>query len=191
MPDSNVRLTVPAASRLTTWCQRQFAQRLAGALGQPSWASTRKAAAYWLDHRACLNHARVLAYRSPCREDPAAPLILRISMNLHAADHPGRIVRRMAWSPPLGDWDAFLLGPEWTFEMSALPEEILDFVPWVAFLAWAHQGGSARFLKTPHPCHFWGGEEDILACRYAWTQAAWAAAEAHDRRGNRRGGRGA
>lgn len=87
--------------------------------------------------------------------------------------------------------DRAILGPEWSFELSALPGEVLDFVPWVTFLAWAHQGGSTRFLETPHPCHFWGGKEDILPCRYAWTEAAWAAVEAHDRRGNRRRGRGA
>lgn len=188
MAGSRAHLTVPEASRLTTWCRRQFASRLAGALGQPSWASIQRPAAYWLDHRDCLNHARVTVYRTPCCQDPRAPLILRIAVNLHAVDHPGRVVRRMAWRPPLGDWDSFVLGAGWSFELSALPEEILDFVPWVAFLAWAHEGGATRFLKAPHPCHFWGGEDDLLQCRYAWTRAAWAAAEAHDRRRNRRKG---
>jgi hypothetical protein len=182
-------LSIPEASRITTWIRRQFAVRLAGVVGHPSWASTRRPVAYWLDRNHRLNRALVLAYQSPCPEDPRAPLILRISINYHAGEDAERVVRRMLGVKPREE-TPFFSPPDWSFELSALPEQVIDFVPWVMFLAWAHETGSVRFLKTPHPCYVWGGDDDLLQRNYAWTQAAWKKTDAHRRSRERRKGTG-
>jgi hypothetical protein len=61
--------------------------------------------------------------------------------------------------------------PSWHYELTLCPEEALDFVPWIARLAEAHDRSEAAVLtEPPHPCHFVHG--NILDCWYAVTEAA-------------------
>ena len=170
------RMCPQEASKLTTHLRREFTHRLAASLPMP--AGVRRVPgvpiAYWLDPSGRLNHARVDAHMAPCREERDCPLILRISINYLALDHHQAIIRRMGWESEYKGGYGSSVG--WAYELTVLPEQILDFVPWIASLAVAHAAhDESRLLPTPHACHLWG-RPGLSRC-YAWTQAAWDATE--------------
>jgi len=164
------------ASRLTTYLRREFTHRLAASLPMP--AGVRRSPgvpiAYWLDLAGGLNHARVDPHMAPYPQELDCPLILRVSINYQALDRHEAIIRRIGWKSSYRGVYGSAVG--WCYELTALPKETLDFVPWIVSLAVAHaEHDESRLLPTPHACHFWG--RPGLSRRYAWTQAAWDATE--------------
>jgi hypothetical protein len=126
----------------------------------------------WLDPNGHINHLRVHAYMQPHAGMPDRPLIPRLYVNHYALDNPERIARRMGWQLSPKKFDE---QPRWGFELSLLPSELADFVPWVVSLAQAHAlYKSSMVAVPPHKCHFWKDRNsNILDCCYAWSAAAW------------------
>ena len=60
----------------------------------------------------------------------------------------------------------------WHFELALLPEEILDFLPWIVSLIESQDNDSTLGRETPpHPLQFKLPEVDLG--QKAWTQKAW------------------
>jgi hypothetical protein len=60
----------------------------------------------------------------------------------------------------------------WDFELTVLPKEILDFLPWIVNLVEAHDKGSSLLLKLP-PHSFELKVPEVGLLNNAWTQKAW------------------
>jgi hypothetical protein len=75
---------------------------------------------------------------------------------------------------------------DWEYELSLLPEELIDFGPWVASLVKAKESSSPELLAVPpHALGSWFGlDQDwafiraqVVDSRYAWTLGAWHASQ--------------
>lgn len=120
--------------------------------------------ASWIDHRQTLNYVRVYAYSAPDQLLPERPFILRVAVNQGAGIVVAAKWRKLCRS----------LNQSWRFELSLLPEEILDFLPWIVNLVKSHDQGSTFFvLEPPHAFDFKMSNE--LPSDEAWTQGAWHA----------------
>ena len=118
--------------------------------------------AFWIDNRGKLNYMRICVYTAPDALIPERPFILRLSVNKGAGIvipiEQGRNCRR--------------LNQDWHFELTLLPEEILDFLPWIVSLIKYQEKNSASFVpEPPHP--FQSKTFSALLVNGAWTQKAW------------------
>lgn len=117
--------------------------------------------ASWVDQKQRLNYLRIYAYTAPDELVPERPLILRISVN------KGADILTIAKRGR--DYQG--LNRSWYFELSLLPEEILDFLPWVVSLVIASDKGSAVVVSDPpHPFDF--RTANALSFHHAWTHQA-------------------
>jgi hypothetical protein len=118
--------------------------------------------ASWLDERQRLNYVSIYAYTAPDHLIPKRPFILRVAINKGA----GRITR--------SKWGEECQGVNqgWHFELTLLPEEILDFLPWIVNLVKAPDRGSAGSMQEPpHPFDF--KVSNRLLSNEVWTEKAW------------------
>jgi hypothetical protein len=84
----------------------------------------------------------VYAYSAPDDLFPGRPLILRLSINkgVEIVDMPKFGKKRQGRSR------------KWYFELTLLPEEVIDFLPWIVDLVQAHDQGFGSFNQDPpHP----------------------------------------
>ncbi|MGK7878423.1 MAG: hypothetical protein AB4426_35510 [Xenococcaceae cyanobacterium] len=117
---------------------------------------------FWRDERKRLNYLLIYVYRAPDELIPDRPFILRSSINKGAG-----IVR-----PKKQKQGSLSANHNWHFELTLLPEEILDFVPWIISLIKSQEKGSNRFSNNPpHPLHF--KASNMLDANGAWTEKAW------------------
>jgi hypothetical protein len=123
-------------------------------MGNPPMAS-------WIDENQRLNYVRIYVYTAPDELIPERPFILRVSVN-----KGGGMVTAAKWRK-----DCKGLNQGWHFELTLLPEEILDFLPWIVSLVKSHEQGSASFAQDPpHPFDF--KMSNNLLLNDAWTQKA-------------------
>ena len=118
--------------------------------------------ASWIDNRQQLNYLLVYPYIAPDTLVPKRPFILKIAIN------------RGAGSMVNAKWRKNCRGvnQSWHFELTLLPEEILDFLPWVVSLIESQDNDSALERETPpHPLKLPRPEVDLG--QNAWTQKAW------------------
>ncbi len=155
--------------------RRLFLEQLAEQLSLPAFFHTRPGppTTCWLDPEGRFNQAQIVTLSSPHVESLEAPLIVRVSLNYLRFRYEARVRDRMGWPAPSA-W------PEqqctWSFELSLLADQLLDFVPWVAQLVLAKTCQDERLLLSPpEACHFW--IHPNLLCDYAWTVKAWEANE--------------
>jgi hypothetical protein len=60
----------------------------------------------------------------------------------------------------------------WDFELTLLPEEILDFLPWLVSLVKSQENGSDSYSsEPPHPFYF--KPSNVSSNQEIWTQKAW------------------
>lgn len=158
----------PEAIRTISQLRREFYSLFAAAMkipvsitngnsyaGNPSMAS-------WMDGRQRLNCVYVYAHTAPDDLVPERPFILRVTTNKGAGMIPA--TRRGK--------DCRGLNQSWHIELTLLPEEILDFLPWIVGLVKAHDKGSTSFVQEPpHPVNF--KMSDVLSFHDLWTQKAW------------------
>ena len=117
--------------------------------------------ASWVDKRKRLNYVNVYAYTAPDEFIPRRPVILRVAMNKSA----GRVTMVKQWQECRG------FNQGWSFELTVLPEEILDFLPWTVSLVEAHDKGLPLLVQPPpHP---FNSQSQVLLLDNAWTQSAW------------------
>lgn len=122
--------------------------------------------ATWVDDRQRLNYVNVYAYKAPDEFLPKRPFILRVAINKSA----GRVTFLKQGQEYRG------INREWDFELTVLPEEILDFLPWIVNLVKAQDKGSPSLLQQPpHPFDFKVPKFRLF--NNAWTQKAWLLAD--------------
>lgn len=118
--------------------------------------------ASWINDKQQLNYMLVYAHTAPDESVPKRPLILRVALNKGAG-----VVASSRWRK-----DCRGLNQSWHFELTLLPEEILDFLPWTVNLVKSYSQCSPLFVSTPpHP--FNSPMSHALLLHDAWTQKAW------------------
>jgi hypothetical protein len=157
----------PEAIRIVSQLRREFYSLFAAAMEVPvsitngSSSTGNPPMAFWIDDRQRLNYLRVYVYTAPDELIPERPFILRLSVN-----KGGGIAAAAKWRR-----DHRGLNRDWHFELTLLPKEILDFLPWLVSLVKSHDQGSASFIEEPpHPFSF--KISNVLSFDEAWTQKA-------------------
>lgn len=115
----------------------------------------------WIDDKQRLNYLRIYVHKAPDELIPERPFILRLSLN-----KGGGIATATKWRR-----DHQGLNRDWYFELTLLPEEMLDFLPWLVNLVKSHDPDADTFVEEPpHPlsCKF----SNKLLFNDAWTQKA-------------------
>lgn len=157
----------PESIRIVSQLRREFYSLFAAAMkvpvtitnGNPSLGNL--PIACWIDNRQRLNYVRIYVYTAPDELIPERPFILRLSVN-----KGGGMDAAIKWRK-----DCQGLNQSWHFELTLLPEEILDFLPWVVSLVESHNQGSASFIQEPpHPFDI--KMSNKLLFQDAWTQKA-------------------
>ncbi|MBV9385403.1 MAG: hypothetical protein JOZ78_03130 [Chroococcidiopsidaceae cyanobacterium CP_BM_ER_R8_30] len=122
--------------------------------------------ACWVNSQEQLNYLSLYAHSAPDELFPLRPLLLRVAVNRGAGSvmliKPGIRFRDM--------------NQEWHFELTATPEEITDFVPWlVSLIETQEQVASAEVKPPPHPLEFVSPVTCSFkdTCNHAWTEKAW------------------
>lgn len=158
----------PEAMRIISQLRREFYSLFATAMEVPvsisnsnSYASN-PSMACWIDNKQKLNYVCVYAHTAPDVLVPERPFILRMAVNKGAG----------VVADAKREKDCRGFNNSWHFELTLLPEEILDFLPWIVSLVKSHNKGSASFvLEPPHPFDF--KKSNLPLFHNAWTQKAW------------------
>jgi hypothetical protein len=158
----------PEAIRIVAQLRREFYTLLAAMIQVPvnisrdNPSTSCRSMASWIDDRQRLNYVLVYAYIAPDALVPKRPFILRIAVNKGAG-----LLMNTKWRK-----DCRGLNQSWYFELTLLPEEILDFLPWVVSLIESQDDYSGSFVETPpHPLKVKMPDVELL--QNAWTQKAW------------------
>lgn len=158
----------PEAIRIISQLRREFYSLFAAAMKIPvsitngNSCASNPSMASWMDNRQRLNYVCIYAHTAPDNLVPERPFILRVATNKGA----GMLLAARRGKDCRG------LNQSWHFELTLLPEEILDFLPWIVNLVKSHDKGSASFVQEPpHPFNFKTSNE--LLFHAVWTQQAW------------------
>ena len=175
---------VKLADRVHSTLRRRFLSAFAHALGRHVDLPYQPVAAFWLDGEGRINNLQVEPYTRPYhgwRPQPFVPLLPRISLNCLMA-HASASVRERLGVPepvsiPLTHVAPVPLPPSEPrmprLELTALPEELVAFGPWVA--SWyALQGSSEPLPTPPFPCTFPRCFKDPRDANYGWSEGALA-----------------
>ncbi|GAB4180571.1 MAG: hypothetical protein Fur006_14870 [Coleofasciculaceae cyanobacterium] len=157
----------PEAIRIVAQLRREFYSRFAAAMEVPvsiskgSSSTGNPPLASWIDDKQRLNYLRIYVYTAPDDLTPERPFILRLSVN-----KGGGVAVAPKWKR-----DCQGLNLDWHFELTLLPEEILDFLPWSIGLVKFYERDSVALLQEPpHPLDLKNSNE--LFFKEAWTQQA-------------------
>lgn len=157
----------PETIRIITQLRREFYTLFAAAMKVPvsitngSSSTGNPPIASWIDNRRRLNYLRIYAYSAPDDLTPERPFILQLSVN-----KGGGVAGATKWRR---DYQG--LNQDWHFQLTLLPEQILDFLPWLVSLVKSHDEGFASFVQEPpHPFEF--NSSNALLFNEAWTQKA-------------------
>lgn len=157
----------PETIRIVTQLRDEFYASFAASMKVPvtitnrsSYASTPSMAS-WVDNEQRLNYVCVYAYTAPDELVPHRPFILRVAVNKGA--EMGAIARRGRGYQRVNRRKHF--------ELTVLPSEILDFLPWIVSLAKSYDEGAATLTsKPPHPFDYHMSGEPLA--HEAWTRQA-------------------
>lgn len=156
----------PETIRTLTTLREQFYCLFAAAMEasvrvtQGNTSTNSPAMAFWVDDQQRLNYIRVYAHTAPDVLVPERPFVLRVSVNKGAG-------------VPLTTKQAKGCrghNQSWHFDLTVLPEELLEFVPWVVSLIKAQEKRSAAAAQVP-PYPFTCQAPKALE-NDAWTQNA-------------------
>lgn len=157
----------PEAIRIVAQLRREFYILFAAAMDVPvnitngSSSTGNPPMASWIDDRQRLNCLRIYVYTAPDELIPERPFILRLSVN-----KGGGVAAVAKWRR---DYEG--LNREWHFELTLLPEEMLDFLPWLVNLVKSREQKSTSFVQEPpHPLDF--KVANMLLFNEVWTQKA-------------------
>ncbi len=118
------------------------------------------AIASWVDQQQCLNYLWIHAHTAPDALVPDRPFLLRVSIN-KGIGVPFSVKRQSHQGHNQG----------WCFELTVLPEEILDFVPWIVSLIQSQVKEFTPLVKEPpHPLSYQPDNQVLLA--ETWTESA-------------------
>jgi hypothetical protein len=138
----------PESIRIISQLRSEFYSRFATAMGIPvkitngNSFSGNLSTASWMDNRQELNYVRIYAYTAPDVLVPDRPFVLRVAVNKGIE----------TISPTNRMQGCQGLNRRWNFELTLLPEEILDFLPWIVDLVMSYERSSASVVsEPPHP----------------------------------------
>ncbi|MGI0483979.1 hypothetical protein ACN4EK_01010 [Pantanalinema rosaneae CENA516] len=98
--------------------------------------------ASWVDSQQQVNYLCIVAHTAPDEFIPERPFVLRLMIN-RGGDFAGVSRQRKAGQE---------MNQSWGLELVLLPEEVLDFVPWLVNLVQFYDSGKATSLPAPpHP----------------------------------------
>lgn len=98
--------------------------------------------ASWLNDREQLNYLNIYALSAPDELAVKRPFILRVAIN-KGAGNMGFARQAQAFRG---------VNQKWQLELTVLPDQLLDFLPWVVNLVQAHAKGDSSFMQEPpHP----------------------------------------
>ncbi|MEH2150753.1 hypothetical protein [Nostoc sp.] len=157
----------PEAKHIVSELRREFYSNFAAAMNIPVMItgtsySSNSPIASWMDHRDRLNYINVYAYTAPDEFVPFRPFILRLAINKSA----GRVTVLRKGQVCRG------LNLVWDFQLTVLPKEILDFLPWIVNLVETHDKNPSLLLQSP-PHLFELEVPEVGLFDNAWTQKAW------------------
>jgi len=156
----------PEAIRLVSNLRREFYSLFSTEMNVPikissSSYNSSSSIASWVDEKERLNYINIYAYKAPDALLNQRPFILRIAINKGAGNitipRQAQICRG--------------LNKGWQFELTVLPEEILDFLPWLVGLVKAKAKGASSFAEVPpYPVNL--DTSNVIFSTAAWSQEA-------------------
>lgn len=157
----------PEGIRIISQLRREFYSLFATGMQIPvsithsnSYASNPSIAS-WMDRRKKLNYLCVYAYTAPDELVPERPFLLRVAANKGAGIGVGSKLKK----------DCQGLNQIWYFKLTLLPEEIIDFLPWIVSLVKSYDKEPASFvLEPPYPLDL--GMSNMARFHDMWTQQA-------------------
>jgi hypothetical protein len=157
----------PEAKRIVGELRHEFYSLFVAAMNVPviitgASYSSNSPIASWVDDRQRLNYVNIYAYIAPDEFFPQRPFLLRVAINKSS----GRV------TPVKQKQECRGLNRGWDFVLTVLPEEILDFLPWIVRLVNADDKSSLSLLQSPpHPFDF---KVPVVGLgNDAWTEKAW------------------
>lgn len=155
----------PESIRMVSRLRQEFYSLFTAAMSVPvnvtSSSSGNFSMALWMDDRQRMNYVCVYAHAAPDALVPERPLILRVAVNKGAG-----IVSGLRWGKGCQG-----LNQSWQFELTLLPEEILDFLPWIVGLIKSHDKRTDSVISAPpYPIDF--KTSNLLLFNNAWTHRA-------------------
>ncbi|NER80685.1 MAG: hypothetical protein F6K42_14160 [Leptolyngbya sp. SIO1D8] len=156
----------PEAIRIISQIRHEFHASLAEGIGVP--VNITKGTSYssnfpkisWTDSDQRLNYVYVYAHVAPDTLIPDRPLILRVGVNKGLGLEPAkRVQKKQKTSQKLLQ-----------FELTLLPDEIFDFVPWLISLLRFYAADPAKVISPP--CTLNPDTLDELILQGAWTPKA-------------------
>ncbi|OUL37261.1 hypothetical protein BV372_03290 [Nostoc sp. T09] len=156
----------PEAKHIVSELRREFYSLFATAMRTPvlitgTSYSSNSPIASWIDNRQQLNYVNIYAYTAPDEFNPLRPFVLRLAINKSAL----QFMMGKKWQQYRG------LNLVWDFELTVLPREILDFLPWIVSLVEAHDQVAPLLLQSPpHPFEL--KMPAVGLCNNAWTLEA-------------------
>jgi hypothetical protein len=154
----------PETIRIISNLRQEFYSLFVAEMGVPvkisgSSYNSSSLVASWTDDSQHLNYVNIYAYTAPDALQSERPFILRLTINRGAGDIS--VARK---GPSCRG-----LNRKWYFELTVLPEEILEFLPWVVSLVKA-KGLISGVEEPPHPVTFNITSRSLAT--EAWTQQA-------------------
>lgn len=157
----------PEAIRIVTQLRRTFYSLFATEMEVPvnitnsNSCASNPSIASWVDRQQRLNYLCIYVHLSPDELVPNRPFLLRLAINKGAGI--------ATYTKQHKDYQG--MNQRWHFELTVLPEEILDFLPWIVSLVKSYEKGSTSFaLEPPHPFEF--KMSNLLLSNDIWTQKA-------------------
>lgn len=157
----------PAAIRVVSQLRQEFyalfaaAMKVSVSITRGNASTSNPSMGFWLDRHQQLNYVYVYAYTAPDELVPERPLVLRVAINRNV----GIVATAKRGKGCQG------VNQNWHFELTLLPEEILDFLPWIVALVRFHDDDSAHLIpEPPHPLDL--KTVDKLRCHNAQTYTA-------------------
>ncbi|NJP09422.1 MAG: hypothetical protein HC866_08005 [Leptolyngbyaceae cyanobacterium RU_5_1] len=138
----------PETIRIISQLRQEFYSLFATAMEVPVKITNRNSfagnlsIASWVDSQQQLNYICIFAHTAPDELVPRRPLTLRLAVN--KGGDVDAIVRQKKVGQELNQ--------SWHFELTVLPEEILDFLPWIVSLIETYDTDSVSLVpEPPHP----------------------------------------
>lgn len=158
----------PETVQMVSNLRREFYTSFATAMNVPvkiSGSSYNRSSsiASWVDEHEYLNYVSIYAHTAPDSLLAERPFILRVAINKGA----GGITFFKRDQPHQG------MNQGWHFELTVLPEELLDFLPWIVSLVKAKtktKGSPLSLQEPPYPVKL--NTASALLSTEAWSQEA-------------------
>ncbi len=158
----------PEAIRIISQLRQEFYTLFASSMSVPvhitnsSSYACNPSMASWVDSSQQLNYICIYAYTAPDALIPERPFILRVSVNRGA----GVLAQSTRTRGCRG------LNTRWHFELTLLPEEIIEFLPWIVRLIKVYDArSSVPIPDPPYPLDL-QMSDPVLPLQSAWTQEA-------------------